>query len=115
MIIVSAANPMNLRGAAAETVITRSTTGPGLVGCVGMRARTVVAEARPIGCATADVDCAAHLLASALGYRHSVARPADNGQEAMHRELRFVADAPAAGAGAAPGRSAGGARATFIA
>lgn len=62
--------------------------------------RAVVAAARPDGCPAADVDCAAQLLASAVSYRHSVARHADDGQEAMHRELRFLADALAAGAGA---------------
>ncbi|MHA6630829.1 TetR/AcrR family transcriptional regulator [Pseudonocardia sichuanensis] len=62
--------------------------------------RAVVAAARPDGCPVADVDCAAQLLASAVSYRHSVARHADDGQEAMHRELRFLADALAAGAGA---------------
>ncbi|HYH31811.1 MAG TPA: helix-turn-helix domain-containing protein [Pseudonocardia sp.] len=62
--------------------------------------RAVVAAARPDGGPDADVDCAAQLLASAVSYRHSVARHADDGQEAMHRELRFLADALAAGAGA---------------
>lgn len=62
--------------------------------------REVVAAARPDGCPRADVDCAAQLLASAISYRHSVARHAEDGQEAMHRELRFLADALAAGAGA---------------
>ncbi|WP_433556263.1 TetR/AcrR family transcriptional regulator [Pseudonocardia xinjiangensis] len=62
--------------------------------------RTVVAAARPSGCAAADVDSAAHLLASAVSYRHSVARHAEDGQDTMHRELRFLADALAAGAGA---------------
>jgi len=61
--------------------------------------RAVVAAARPDGCPRADVDCAAQLLASAISYRHSVARHADDGQETMHRELRFLADALAAGAG----------------
>ncbi|MGH3587760.1 MAG: TetR/AcrR family transcriptional regulator [Pseudonocardia sp.] len=61
--------------------------------------RAVVAAARPTGCPEADIDCAAQLLASALSYRHSVARHGD-GPEAMHRELRFLADALAAGAGA---------------
>jgi AcrR family transcriptional regulator len=61
--------------------------------------REVVAAARPDGCPEADVDCAAQLLASAISYRHSVARHAEDGQEAMHRELRFLADALAAGAG----------------
>ena len=62
--------------------------------------RAVLAAARPRGCAAADVDSAAHLLASALSYRHSVARHADDRPAAMHRELRFLADALAAGAGA---------------
>ena len=62
--------------------------------------RAVLAAARPRGCAAADVDSAAHLLASAVSYRHSVARHAGAGQDAMHRELRFLADALAAGAGA---------------
>ena len=61
--------------------------------------REVVAAARPDDCPEADVDCAAQLLASAISYRHSVARHAEDGQEAMHRELRFLADALAAGAG----------------
>ncbi len=62
--------------------------------------RLVVAAARPRGCPDADVDCAAQLLASAVSYRHSVARHAQDAQMAMHRELRFLADALAAGAGA---------------
>jgi AcrR family transcriptional regulator len=62
--------------------------------------RAVVAAARPNGCAAADVDSAAHLLASAVSYRHSVARHAEDGRATMHRELRFLADALAAGAGA---------------
>ena len=65
--------------------------------------REVVAAARPDGCPDADVDCAAQLLASAISYRHSVARHAEEGQEAMHRELRFLADALAAGAGVSGG------------
>jgi hypothetical protein len=64
--------------------------------------RAVVAAARPCGCADADVDSAAQLLASAVSYRHSVARHAGDGQDAMHRELRFLADALAAGAGVQP-------------
>jgi hypothetical protein len=62
--------------------------------------RQVVAAARPHGCPDADVECAAQLLASALSYRHSVARHVAEAQEAMHRELLFLADALAAGAGA---------------
>lgn len=60
--------------------------------------RAVIAAALPGGCADADVDSAAHLLASAVSYRHSVARHAEDGQQTMHRELRFLADALAAGA-----------------
>jgi AcrR family transcriptional regulator len=62
--------------------------------------RAVVAAARPAGCAAADVDSAAHLLASAVSYRHSVARHAEDGRATMLRELCFLADALAAGAGA---------------
>lgn len=65
--------------------------------------REVVAAARPDGCPDADVDCAAQLLASAISYRHSVARHAEDRQETMHRELRFLADALAAGAGVGSG------------
>ncbi|MHA6618467.1 TetR/AcrR family transcriptional regulator [Pseudonocardia sp. DLS-67] len=65
--------------------------------------REVVAAARPVDGPRADVDCAAQLLASAISYRHSVARHAEDGQETMHRELRFLADALAAGAGAGSG------------
>ena len=62
--------------------------------------RAVLAAARPRGGPDADIDCAAHLLASAVSYRHSVARHAEDGQETMQRELRFLADAIASGAGA---------------
>jgi AcrR family transcriptional regulator len=62
--------------------------------------RAVLAAARPRGGPDADIDCAAQLLASVVSYRHSIARHAAEGQEAMHRELRFLADAIAAGAGA---------------
>ena len=62
--------------------------------------RAVIAAARPDGCAAADVDSAAHLLASAVSYRHSVARHAEDGRATMRRELCFLADALAAGAGA---------------
>jgi AcrR family transcriptional regulator len=64
--------------------------------------RAVLAAARPHGCAPADVESAAQLLASAVSYRHSVARHTEDAQRAMHKELRFLADALAAGAGAAP-------------
>jgi hypothetical protein len=46
-----------------------------------------------------DVDSAALLLASAVSYRHSVARHAEDGLKAMRTQLRFLADALAAGAG----------------
>jgi AcrR family transcriptional regulator len=62
--------------------------------------RAVLNAARPRGCKAADVDSAAHLLASAVSYRHSVARHAEDGRQTMKRELRFLADALAAGAGA---------------
>ncbi|GAA1174309.1 TetR/AcrR family transcriptional regulator [Pseudonocardia alaniniphila] len=62
--------------------------------------RAVIAAARPDDCVAADVDSAAHLLASAVSYRHSVARHAEDGRATMRRELRFLADALAAGAGA---------------
>lgn len=62
--------------------------------------RAVLAAARPRGCAATDVDSAAHLLASAVSYRHSVARHTEEGQTTMYRELRFLADALAAGVGA---------------
>lgn len=60
--------------------------------------RAVVAAARPRGGPDADVevDCVAQLLAAAVSYRHSVARHGGDGPEAMHRELRFLADALAA-------------------
>lgn len=61
--------------------------------------RAVLTAARPHGCAAADVDSAARLLASAVSYRHSVARHEDE-QSTMQRELHFLADALAAGAGA---------------
>jgi len=41
--------------------------------------KVVVAAARPKGGPAADVDCAANLLASAVSYRHSVARHAEDG------------------------------------
>lgn len=62
--------------------------------------RTVIVAAGPAGSAGADVDSAAQLLASAISYRHSVARHVAEGQAAMRRELHFLADALAAGAGA---------------
>ena len=59
----------------------------------------VVAQIRQVmlaagGAAMADdVEPAAHLLASAVSYRHSVARHADDEQSTMRRELGFLAAA----------------------
>ncbi|NMH96728.1 TetR/AcrR family transcriptional regulator [Pseudonocardia acidicola] len=61
--------------------------------------RAVIVAALPAGGPDADVDSAALLLASAVSYRHSMARHATDGPSAMRRELRFLADALAAGAG----------------
>jgi AcrR family transcriptional regulator len=62
--------------------------------------RLVMVAAVPACGAVADVDSAARLLASALSYRHSVARHVDDGGGAIRAELCFLADAIAAGAGA---------------
>jgi Transcriptional regulator len=62
--------------------------------------RAVIVAAVPGG-ATASVESAAQLLASAISYRHSIARHVVDGQAAMRRELHFLADALAAGAGGA--------------
>lgn len=53
--------------------------------------RDVIAAALPR--CDADVDSAAHLLASAVSYRHSVARHVDDGAAAIRRELVFLAHA----------------------
>jgi len=62
--------------------------------------RAVLVTACPPHAPPCDLDSAAQLLASAVSHRHSIARHADDGPDAMHRELRFLADALAAGAGA---------------
>jgi AcrR family transcriptional regulator len=62
--------------------------------------RAVIVAALPSSGRSTDVDSAAQLLASAVSYRHSVARLAGDGAAAIRRELRFLADALAAGAGA---------------
>ena len=59
-----------------------------------------------------DVDSAAELLALAVSYRHSVARHAEEGerrQMLMERELAFIADALALGAGASAAAAQGAA------
>ena len=62
--------------------------------------REVMVAALPGCAATADVDSAARLLASALSYRHSVARHGtDEPGDEFRREARFLAEALAAGAG----------------
>lgn len=53
--------------------------------------REVILAALPHRCD--DVDSAAHLLASAVSYRHSIARHVDDGSAAIRRELRFLAAA----------------------
>ena len=58
----------------------------------------ILAAAKPGGALLPDVDCAANLLASAISYRHSVARHVEEGTAAIRRELHFLADAIAAGA-----------------
>jgi AcrR family transcriptional regulator len=58
----------------------------------------ILAAATPGGALLPDVDCAANLLASAISYRHSVARHVEEGTAAIRRELHFLADAIAAGA-----------------
>lgn len=61
--------------------------------------RAVIVAARPNRCGPGDLDSAAVLLASTVSYRHSVARHAEDGLTAMRRQLHFLADALAAGAG----------------
>jgi len=60
--------------------------------------RAVIVAAGPGGATGADVDSAAQLLASAISYRHSIARHVVDGQAVMRRELHFLARALAAGA-----------------
>jgi AcrR family transcriptional regulator len=64
--------------------------------------RAVMRAALPESRRGADVHSAAELLALAVSYRHSTARHAGAGPPlvAMHRELRFIADALVLGAGA---------------
>lgn len=55
--------------------------------------RAVMVAAVPVCAQIADVDSAAFLLASALSYRHSVARHDDDAPLGMRRELDFLAGA----------------------
>ena len=74
-----------------------------------MRARfhSIVRQVRAVilaaaGADGADVDSAAALFALAVSYRHSVARHAEDDEpELMDREVAFIADALALGAGQA--------------
>lgn len=81
-------------------------THPAVLAALQERFESVVAWIREVLAAVvptcrADIDSAARLLASALSYRHSVARHdgAAPSSAAFEAELRFVADALAAGAG----------------
>lgn len=75
-------------------------THPAVLEALQARFERIVAQIRSVmvaavpGCtAVADVDSAAFLLASALSYRHSVARHEDDGPLGMRRELDFLAGA----------------------
>jgi AcrR family transcriptional regulator len=74
-------------------------THPDVLEALTARFDRVVAQIREVvvaagGAAAAeDVEPAAHLLASAVSYRHSVARHADDDRATMQRELRFLAAA----------------------
>ncbi|SHG03093.1 TetR/AcrR family transcriptional regulator [Streptoalloteichus hindustanus] len=63
--------------------------------------RGVIAAARPASARRADVDSAAGLLALAVSYRHAAVGPGEQ-VGPMERELTFLADALALGAGRAP-------------
>lgn len=69
---------------------------------VSLIRKVIMAAGSEVQC-KADVDSAAELLALAVSYQHSVARHATEpelGRVAMERELAFIADALALGAGA---------------
>ncbi len=74
-------------------------THPDVLEALTARFDRVVAQIRRVVLAAADgvpesdVEPAALLLASAVSYRHSVARHSADEQAAMRRELRFLADA----------------------
>lgn len=69
---------------------------------VALIRKVIMAAGSEVQC-RADVDSAAELLALAVSYQHSVARhetDPDPGRVTMERELAFIADALALGAGA---------------
>lgn len=66
-------------------------------------AQRVISAALPHDSARTDVRSAAALLARAVSYRHSVARHSEQSGE-MDRELMFIADALATGAGSPTAR-----------
>jgi AcrR family transcriptional regulator len=69
---------------------------------VALIRKVIMAAGSEVQC-KADVDSAAELLALAVSYQHSVARHAtepDPGRVSMERELAFISDALALGAGA---------------
>ncbi|QUQ71258.1 TetR/AcrR family transcriptional regulator [Kutzneria sp. CA-103260] len=69
---------------------------------VALIRKVIMAAGSEVQC-EADVDSAAELLALAVSYQHSVARhetEPDPGRVTMERELAFIADALALGAGA---------------
>jgi AcrR family transcriptional regulator len=74
-------------------------THPDVLDALNARFDRVVAQIKQVisavgaTVAESDVEPAALLLASAVSYRHSVARHTDDEQAAMRRELRFIADA----------------------
>jgi AcrR family transcriptional regulator len=74
-------------------------THPDVLEALTGRFDRIVAQIREVvlaagGPAVADdVEPAAHLLASAVSYRHSIARHSDDEQATMQRELRFLAAA----------------------
>jgi AcrR family transcriptional regulator len=72
-------------------------THPDVLDALNARYDRVVAQVKAVieaaGGVGADVEPAAQLLASAVSYRHSVARHTEDEQAAMHRELSFLARA----------------------
>ena len=69
---------------------------------VSLIRKVIMAAGSEVQC-KADVDSAAELLALAVSYQHSVARHASEpelGSVTMERELAFISDALALGAGA---------------
>lgn len=72
-------------------------THPDVLDALNARYDRVVGQVRAVieaaGGRGGDVEPAARLLASAVSYRHSVARHAEDEREAMRRELDFLARA----------------------